>query len=139
MDRFGDLRLTDDQRDRYVAEMAQVAELLGSETAPRTTAELEVSMQAFRAECAANEQAREAIRFLVRPPVPLLFAGSYALITAAALTLLPVWARQELRLPLPPGFDRLAVRPSATVLMKVLGWLLREDSSLSTVSQPLEG
>ena len=138
VDRFGELRLTDDERNRYVAEMAQVAELLGSETAPRTTAELDACIKAFRTECAVTDQAREAMRFLVRPPVPLLFAGSYALITAAALTLLPVWARQELRLPLPPGFDRIAVRPSATVLMKVLGWLLREDSSLSTVSRHTE-
>lgn len=137
VDRFGELKLTDDRRNEYVAEMAQVAELLGSEAAPRTTAELDACMQSFRAECAVTDQAREAIRFLVRPPVPLLFAGSYALITAAALTLLPVWARQELRLPIPPGFDRLAVRPSASALIKVLGWLLREDSSLSAVSEPI--
>ncbi len=134
VDRFGELELDDARRDQYVADMAEIAQRLGTEPAPRTVAELDACIQAFRAECQVTDQARETIHFLVRPPVPLVFAGSYALIVAAALTLLPTWARQELRLPLPPGLDRLAVRPSAAALMKVLAWLLREDSSLAAVT-----
>jgi uncharacterized protein (DUF2236 family) len=144
VDRFGELALTDEDRDRYVAEMAAVAHRLGSEAAPRTQNELATCLADFRSECRVTGQAREAVRFLIRPPVPLFLAGSYALITSAALTLLPVWARQELRLPIPPGIDRLAVRPSTTALMKVLSWLLQEDSSLSQLShrppaEPLAG
>jgi uncharacterized protein (DUF2236 family) len=135
VDRYGDIHLTGRDRDRYVAEMAVVADRLGSESAPRTVVELDTCLAEFRRECRATDEAREAVRFLLRPPVPRFFAGSYALITAAALTLLPVWARQELRLPLPVGLERLAIRPSATMLMRVLDWLLREDSSLTVIGE----
>ena len=137
VDRFGDLALSDERRDQYVADMAVIADRLGTESAPRTVVELDECIASFRSECVVTDQAKEAIRFLVRPPVPLLFAGSYGLIVAAALTLLPTWARQELRIPLPPGFDRVAVRPSASTLMKLLAWLLREDSTLRSLTDPV--
>lgn len=136
-DRFGQGKLRDAERDQYVAEMAEVAIRLGSETPPTTVAELDTCLEAFRAECAAGDQARETIRFLMFPPVPLLLRGSYGLISAAAVTLLPDWARKELRLPLPPLFEPLAVRPAATVLTRAVGWLMTSESSQRTIEDQL--
>lgn len=128
-DRYGTGRLTDAERDRYVAEMARVGQMLGVEAAPESVAELDATIAAFRQECRFDDQAREAVRFLLRPPVPLPLRGAYGLITAASIGLLPTWAQIMLRLPVPPGFDPLAIRPAATVLTRTIGWLMSESRS----------
>jgi uncharacterized protein (DUF2236 family) len=46
----------------------------------------------------------------------------YAVIVAAAVSLLPRWARAELRLPHPPLVDRAAVVPTARALCAGLRW-----------------
>ena len=122
--RYGTGKLRDAEQDQYVAEMAEVARRLGSEAPPETVAELQQCLDDFRQECEAGPQAREAIRFLLAPPVSIWVRGSYGLLTAAAVTLLPGWARRELGLPLPPIVDPLAVRPAARFLTKGLGWLM---------------
>ncbi|MGF1598608.1 MAG: oxygenase MpaB family protein [Acidimicrobiales bacterium] len=127
-DRYGQGQLTDAERDRYVAEMAEIARRLGVGAAevPTTVAELRATLDAFRAECSHGPQVREAVRFLLTPPVPLALRGVYGLITAAALGLLPRWARLQLRLPLPPLADPLGIRLPATVLTRSIGWLMSE-------------
>lgn len=125
-DRYGAGRLTDAERDRYVAEMAVVAEKLGAEQVPHSTSELADTLEMFRAECELGDQAKESVRFLLMPPVPLPLVGVYGLITAASIGLLPPWATQMLRLPVVPGFDPLAVRPAATVLTRAISWLMSE-------------
>lgn len=124
--RYGTGKLTDAEQDRYVAEMAEIAERLGAQDAPRSREELAGSLEMFRQECSLGRQARESIRFLLLPPVPLAARGAYGLISAASIGLLPAWARSMLRLPVPPGLDSLAIRPAATVLTRTIGWLMSE-------------
>ena len=132
-DRYAPGRLTDAERDRYVAEMADVARRLGAEEGPGADpvpvdrASLAATLASFRPECRVTDEARAAAQFLLAPPVPLLLRGAYGLIGAGAIGLLPGWARRELRLPLPPGVDPLAIRPAATVLTRTIGWLLSAD------------
>ncbi len=126
-DRYGVGRLRDAERDQYVAEMAEVARRLGSETPPETVAELDACIGDFRSECKAGPQARETLRFLLFPPVPLIVRGPYGVLSAGAVTLLPPWARRELRLPVLPLVDPLAVRPAAAVLTRAIGWLMAAD------------
>lgn len=126
-DRYGVGRLRDAERDQYVAEMAEVARRLGSATPPETVAELDACLSDFRSECKAGPQARETLRFLLFPPVPLVLRGPYGVLTAGAITLLPPWARRELRLPVLPLVDPLAVRPAAAVLTRAIGWLMAAD------------
>jgi uncharacterized protein (DUF2236 family) len=83
-------------------------------------------MEAFRQECELGQQARDAVKFLLVPPVPLLVRGPYRVLAAAAVGLLPPWSRRMLHLPLPPGLDPVAIRPAATVLMRTLGWLMTD-------------
>ena len=122
--RYGEGRLTDAECDRYVAEMAVLARKLGAEDVPETRAELDACLQAFRSECRYDDQAREAVRFLLVPPVALALRGAYGLITAASVGLLPGWARSMMRLPVPPLVDPLAIRPAASVLTRAIGWLM---------------
>lgn len=107
--------------------MAEIARRLGSEAPPETVNDLNACIDDFRSECAADSQTRDALRFLLFPPVPLWLRGSYGILTAGAVTLLPRWARQQLWLPVPPFVDPLAVRPAAVVMTKVIGWLMSAD------------
>lgn len=124
--RYGAGKLTDAEQDRYIAEMATVAERLGAENVPMNRVELEETLQIFQAECELGDQAKECMRFLLRPPVPLATVGAYGLITAAAIGSLPTWAQSMLRVPVPPGLDPLAIRPAATVLTRTIGWLMSD-------------
>lgn len=128
--RYGQGRLTDAECDRYVAEMAEIARRLGAEDVPETVAELDACIEGFRAECSFGAQARDGLRFLLFPPVPLALRGAYGLITAAAVGLLPGWSRTMLRLPMPPGLDPLAIRPAATVLTRGIGWLMGAERNV---------
>lgn len=123
-DRYGDVPLTPRDRDRYVAEMGEVARRLGATDVPTTSDELRDALRSFKGETRAGAQAREAVRFLVFPPAPLLARAPYGVVLSAAVTLLPRWARRELLLPVLPGTDRLAVRPATRVLLGALGWAL---------------
>ena len=56
------------------------------------------------------------------PKVPLAAKAPYGIVAAAAVGLLPGWARRELRIPPLPLVDRLAVQPAARFLVGTLGW-----------------
>ncbi len=127
--RYGDDKLSPDRADAYIAEMATVAEALGSDRAPRSAAELSECVEDFRGECRGTRQSREATRFLVNPPVNLVARPAYGVITAAAIGLLPSWSRRQLLLPVLPLADPLAVQPAARLLMGAIGWLMDAGDS----------
>ncbi len=92
--------LTAAEADTYVAQSATVAERLGAKDVPGTVAELRAALTAYRPELEATPAAREAARFLLmRPPLPLVARPGYGLIASGGVSLLPRWARRELRLP----------------------------------------
>ena len=122
--RYGRDHLTPADADRYVAEMAIVARLLGAEDVPETVAELRSWLVGIRPELRAGGQARDAVRFLLVPPLPLVARPAYAVIAAASIGLLPGWSRRMLWLPVAPLSDPLVVRPAARALVATLGWAL---------------
>ncbi|MEM7340932.1 MAG: oxygenase MpaB family protein [Actinomycetota bacterium] len=126
-DRYAAGRLTDAERDQYVAEMGEIATRLGADDVPTDMASLQSCIEDFRPELRYDPQAQEAMRFLMRPPVPLLLAGAYGIVTAGAVGLLPGWAQRQLRLPVPPGVEPIAVRPAAMLFTRGIGWLLDDD------------
>lgn len=125
--RYGDHQISPERQDQYVAEMAVIATALGAETPPKSVAELAETIERFRSECGGSRQTRDATRFLLNPPVGLLTRPAYGIITAAAIGLLPTWARLQLLLPPVPLVDPLAVQPAAKALMGAIGWLLGSD------------
>ncbi|MEO1064427.1 MAG: oxygenase MpaB family protein [Actinomycetota bacterium] len=133
--RYGAEPIAPPVQDRYVAEMGDVAERLGATEVPRSVAELRSTLQGFRPELRAGAQARETVRFLVLPPGPLLAKGPYAVVLSAAVTLLPRWVRWELRLPVLPLSEQLAVRPATTALLRTLGWVLGPHEAVAAADQ----
>ena len=103
--------------------MAEVALRLGSDVPPRTVAGMRAWLRGMRDQLDIGDQARDTCRFLLSPPkLPLAARAPYTMVAAAAIGLLPTWARVELRVPPLPLVDRLAVVPAARLLVGTLGW-----------------
>ena len=128
-DRYGERRLGPSQRDSYVADVARVASELGVPDPPRSVEALRRTIGSFRNELAGTAEAREAARFLLAPPLPPPAIGPYAVLSAAAIGLLPRWARRPLQLPWLPVTETIAVRPAGRVLIGGLRWALSAPSS----------
>ncbi len=125
-------RLTASEADRYVAEMAVIADRLGGEAVPRSTAELRAAIGSFRDELRVAGQARSALRFLLVPPLPLVVRGPYGVVAAASTGLLPGWARRLLWLPPVSVADPFVVRPAAMFMVRTLEWLLDAPAEMMT-------
>ncbi len=98
--------------DRYWDEVAVIALALGATDVPRSRAEVDAYLRAVRPDLEAGRQARETLRFILRPiPGPLPLQASYLFAVRAALGALPGWARRMLRVPRVPGIDVAVVRP----------------------------
>jgi uncharacterized protein (DUF2236 family) len=121
--RFGVRSLDQAGRDGYVADMAKIGAALGVPDPPRTEAELADRIGQYRAELTATPQAREAARFLlVNPPLPALARAPYGVLAAAAVSLLPGWARRPLRLPRLPVTETMLVRPAGHAMVRAIRW-----------------
>jgi len=123
-ERYGASPLSYGAADRYVEEMAVVAEKLGVLRAPRSRDELGAVLDSYRPEHHIGSQARDTVRFLAWPPLPLATRPAYGLAFAAAASMLPRYVRWQLRLPIVPLAEPLAIRPATTALMRTLGWAL---------------
>ncbi len=121
--RFGSSRLDQAGRDGYVADMARIGAEIGVPDPPFTQAGLARRIGAFRPELAATPQSREAARFLLlQPPLPALARPAYGALAAAAVSLLPAWARALLRLPRLPVTETLLVRPAGQAVVQGIRW-----------------
>ena len=121
--RFGVSALDQAGRDGYVADMAKIGAELGVPDPPRTEAELADRIRAYRPELAATAEAREAARFLLlAPPLPAIARAPYGVLAAAAVSLLPGWARRPLRLPRLPVTETVLVRPAGHVMVQAIRW-----------------
>jgi uncharacterized protein (DUF2236 family) len=135
--RYGMPKLDAAGRDGYVADMARVAEAVGVIDPPRSEAELRAALDAFRPELHGTKEARDAARFLLLPPLPVAAYGPYALLAASAVSLLPWWARVQLRLPVLPVAERVVVRPAGWALMELIRWALAPSGPQFNVSDAL--
>lgn len=123
--RYGARPLDQAGRDRYVAESARVALALGAVDAPRSEAELRAQLDGFRPELRGTPAARETARFLLlRPPLPLLARGPYGALAAAAVSLLPWWARRRLLLPYLPLTEAVVVRTAGEAVTRTIRWAM---------------
>ena len=123
--RFGAQPLDQAGRDGYVSDMARIGAGLGVPDPPRTEAELTARINACRPELAATAQARDAARFLLlHPPLPVIARAPYAVLAAAAVSLLPGWARRQLRLPRLPVSEAVLVRPAGHAMVHAIRWAI---------------
>jgi uncharacterized protein (DUF2236 family) len=119
--RYGTIRLSDADADRYVLEMANLARDLGMVDPPTSVAELAATIQRFRPELRLSPDGALARDFVVRGVQRttirrsvnwLLVRGSFALMQPWELELLGV-RRRPLR-------DRLFIQPATALLCRVL-------------------
>lgn len=111
--------------DRYLAEVATLAERLGATEVPGSQAELRAYFRSMRPQLEAGDQALSTVEFLM--------AGSatepadrvaYTVLVQAAVGLLPSWGREMLGLRQVPLIEWAAVRPAARSLGGVLRWAM---------------
>jgi uncharacterized protein (DUF2236 family) len=125
-ERFGARTLSAADYDAYVADTAKVATALGVPDPPRTRAELDSRLAAYRPELRATPESRAAARFLlIHPPLPIVARPAYALLAANAVTSLPEWARTLLGLPHLPGLEGVAIPLTGHALTRAIRWSMR--------------
>jgi uncharacterized protein (DUF2236 family) len=120
---FGAEPLTDDEADRYVEQTGIPAVRLGVIEPPTTVAGLRQALAAYRPELEATDAAREAARFLLlEPPLPLYARAGYSTLASGGVSLLPVWARSMLGIPLPGVASTLVARPLGHLGTAAVRW-----------------
>ncbi len=125
--RYGGGDLTPADQDRYVEEMAQVGQRLGVTEPPKSRTELRATLIAFRSELKATADARNAVWFMLWPPLPTYLRPAYGALSAAAIGLLPGFVRRQLLLPSAPLSDPLLVRPAVRLLLSGMGLALGNE------------
>src|SRR5580698_5812819 len=121
--RFGVQPLDQAGRDGYVADMARIGIELGVPDPPLTEAGLADRIGQYRAELTATADARAAARFLlISPPLPAIARAPYGVLAAAAVSLLPGWARRPLHLPRLPVTEAVVVRPAGRAMVHAIRW-----------------
>lgn len=123
--RYGARALDQSGRDEYVGQAARVAEALGVLDPPRSEADLIDALAAYRPELEGTDAARRTARFLLlKPPLSVLARAPYSGLAASAVSLLPLWARRQLRLPYLPMTERVLVRATGTALTGTIRWAM---------------
>lgn len=112
-------------QDRYFAEFARIAEVLGADPVPRSRAEADALIAAMRGELAADARTREVARLVLSQPAPNLAVKPFQALTfSAAVDLLPDWARRMHRLS-GPGLATPAVRLGTGGIARSIRWAFR--------------
>ena len=128
--RYGVRPLDATEADGYVADAAVIAARLGMIDPPTTVAELRRALAGYRPELRGTPAARDAARFLLlKPPLPLAARPAYAALGAAAVALLPAWARWPLRLPFLPVSETVLVRPAGELITRLIRWSLQSAAA----------
>jgi uncharacterized protein (DUF2236 family) len=129
---YGAAPLDQAGRDGYVADIAEIASRLGVPDPPCTEFELAQRLSEFRPELRSTAAARDAARFLLlTPPLPLAARAPYGVLTATAVSMLPLWARIPLLLPYFPPVEVTVVRSVGRVLVGGIRWALPAPRSVS--------
>jgi uncharacterized protein (DUF2236 family) len=135
--RFGSRRLSDDEADRYVAEMAPLAEALGVAHAPRTVGELEAALLSFRGELRLSADGEEARDFIAYGLMESRTQRAvYRLMVLAAWSLLPRYAQEQLGVRHRPLRDRLIVRPATSAMCATMRLVVPGPRQVAIVSPP---
>src|SRR6201995_5820889 len=122
---YGAAPLDQDGRDGYVADMAEIAARLGVEDPPRSERELAQPRNDSRPDLLSTPAARDAARFLpLTPPLSLMARAPYGVLSATAVSMLPLWARVPLLLPYFPPVELTVVRRVGRVLVGGIRWAL---------------
>lgn len=132
-------RVADADADRYVAEMARVAEMveLPVGRAPQTEGELHEYLRSVRG-LRATPAAFEGLRVVMFPPMNLRYRPLWAIPTTAAIAILPAYARRLYRIPWFPPVA-LPVRTGVFALSRVLNLVTPTPPALQAARDRVHG
>jgi uncharacterized protein (DUF2236 family) len=116
-------KITPSMADRYLAEGAIVAEMLGARNVPRSMAEMRAYFERVKPELVFGDQARRAFGWLMDPPAgDALQRAGYGVMRRGALELLPRWGREMLEVPEPSPLEVVSARAQVNALLAVMRW-----------------
>lgn len=131
---YGEAPLTPAECDGYVADMAVIASKLGVPAPPRSVRGLRDQLAMFRHELRGTPESNDVVRYLLLdPPLPAVARVPYSLIGAAAVAILPAWARADLRLPYLPVTEKAVLKPIGSIVTSTIRWAINP----SRVSPPV--
>lgn len=131
---YGAEKLSEATYDGYVEDMALIARKLGVPAPPTSVQGLRDQLLMFRGELKATPESRDVARYLLlTPPMSLATRIPYSLISAAAIAILPAWARADLRLPYLPVTERTVLRPIGQAITSTIRWATAIDQLATTV------
>lgn len=123
--RYVNPHLPDTQQDRYYAETARIAQLLGATEVPTSRAEIDAYLAAMRPALEASERTHEIVRILLNAPAPKPSMRPAAILMLnAGVDLLPPWAQQMLGLAAFAPVRRALVRPGVRLVAPAVRWAL---------------
>ncbi|MEH3101857.1 oxygenase MpaB family protein [Sphingomonas adhaesiva] len=122
--RYRDPALGGGEQDRYLADVAIVAERLGARDVPRSRAEVAAYFARVRPQLRGDHRVRAVADALLAPGEDAAEAAGLSLASAAAVDLLPDWAAAMHRRR-PPRLARPAIRAGAGGMSRVVRWALR--------------
>jgi uncharacterized protein (DUF2236 family) len=123
--RYGEPRIRAADQDRYIAEMARIAEPLGADPIPTSRAAAERLIATMRPALRVDARTCEVARLLLRQRPPRLALMPLQAVTfQAAVDLLPSWARRMHGLADPP-LTRPLLRAGAFGLAETVRWAFR--------------
>ncbi|RKU03767.1 histidine kinase [Burkholderia sp. Nafp2/4-1b] len=128
--RYVNPALAGELQDRYYAETALIAELLGAQDVPRSRAEVAAYLARMQPELAAGPHTFEVMDILLNVPVasPALRPAA-SLMMHAGIDLLPPWAQRMLGVSTFAPLRRAVVRPGVRAVAPVLRWALVNGAS----------
>ena len=112
-------------QDEYFRQFALIARKLGADPVPETKHEADVLFRRMRGELVASPQAREIARLVLDSRPEGTPAAAQKLVAAAAVDLLPPFARSMLGLG-SPGIAALPARAGTWGIAKTLRWAFRQ-------------
>nr|WP_246796744.1 oxygenase MpaB family protein [Burkholderia perseverans] len=128
--RYVNPALSGAEQDRYYAETALIATLLGARDVPASRAEIAAYLERMRSELVASDRTREVIRVLRDTPVPrAAMKPAAALLFHAGVDLLPDWAQRQLDLAALAPVRRVVARPGIRLIAPVFRWALVNGAS----------
>jgi uncharacterized protein (DUF2236 family) len=126
---YGANPLTPTECDGYVEDMAVIARALGVPAPPTSVQGLRDQIYMFRHELHGTSESRDVAKYLlIEPPLDLTTRIPYSLIGAAAVAILPAWARSDLRLPYLPITERVMVKPIGNLVASTIRWATSVDA-----------
>jgi len=124
--RYGEPRMSAADQDRYFAEMAVMAEMLGADPVPRSRAEADAIIADFLTELTSDARSREVLHLLLHQKPPSLMLLPFQTLTmSAAVELLPDWARRMHGLAT-PTLTKPAIRLGTRGIAETVRWALRD-------------